>query len=206
MKALKLSMAASGLFLALVLVPNVVFANEEVVSSTVKDSVRARLDELEAKRQAAREARQQAIEDVREEVKQRFKQACENRQASYQSRLASIADRSERFIGVVDKILERVETFKETKNLGVPNYDTLLATVATKKLVVHDLQGAAKQKASEDFSCERDAAFESVQAFKEILHQMIDALKEYKTSVKDLIVAVKTAARTAEGDAPNESQ
>ncbi len=217
----KVPLVALALVLAFSVAPSIVFAQDGESSDQTQEQETETEQEnetlhklFEQRKEAAekrREDAKQELENQREDAKQlgeRFKKACENRRESFKNRLENMATRSEKFIGVLDKIVERVKEFKDTKGLTVANYDALIADIEAKKLVVHDLQELQKQKAEADFSCERDAAKESVGVFGDLLHQQIDALKDYKTSVKNLIVAVKTAAEateTEQGDS-NEGQ
>jgi hypothetical protein len=208
MKLLKIVIVpALVLMLGLSALPQTAFAHDGEVhddttanASSIREKALERITELQAKREAARQEREASIEDVKSEIKERFKQACEARKASFQTRLENLVERSDTHLSVLDKILERVKSFKTSKALSVANYDQLVASAEAKKEVVRDLQSAASQKAAEDFACDRTTALEGVQTFKDILKQQIESMKEYKTAVKDLIVAVKTAAKAARSE------
>ena len=207
----RLSLVMLALVLAFAVMPQTVFAHDDHnvaveteeqsqrVLEAVKKLYEQRKEAAEKRRQEAKEALESVREEAKQQLAERFKEACENRRANYQNRLQNIAERSQKHVGVLDKILERVKAFKKSKNLTVENYEALVAEAEAKKLVAHDVQEVANAAAGADFSCEPDAARESVAAFKDILHQQINALKGYKTAVKNLIVAVKTAAVAAEG-------
>jgi hypothetical protein len=208
----KVPLVMLALVLTFSVAPRIAFAHEgeeqtEQETTTLSDLLQKRKEAAEKRAADAKLARE--TENGRTgSLDEKFKKACENRQANYQNRLENISKRSQRHLDVLDKIVDRVKAFKEDKAVTVENYDALLADIAAKKAVVHDLQDLIGEKAKEDFSCERGAAKESVQAFKDLLHQQIDALKDYKTAVKNLIVAVKTAVgatKTEQGDS-NESQ
>lgn len=214
MKLIRVPLVMLALLLAFAVVPSAVLAHEGETESD--DTAQQEADEttkkLEEQRREAAEKRaeeaKEALSKLTENAKERFKKACENRRESYKKRIENIAERSKKHVEVLDKIVERVKSFKEDKNLTVANYDALLEQVETKKLVVENLQETIKTQAEVEFNCERGATLEQVKAFGDVLHQQIDALKEYKTAVKNLIVAVKTsvdATKTEEGD-DNESQ
>jgi len=209
-KFIKAALVPLIFLLAFTLVPTVVFAHDD--ASETEDHAQQQASEMIKKLlQERREAAKKRLEDnntakterQNSAESERFKKACENRQASYKNRLENIAERSQKHIEVLDKIVERLKNFKETKNLTVDNYDALLTNLEAKKLIVHNVQEAAKELASADFSCDRTAALEAVKAFTDILHQQISALKDYKTATKDLIVAIKTAAQAVEKDREN---
>ncbi len=194
MKLLKISVAAVMVTLLLP-VAGLAHNGEDHHTTTERPpTAQERIEALEARRREAAENRQQVISEVQNDTRERFKQSCEARKSSYQARLTGIANRAERHINIVDKIVERVKAFVNTNNLSVTNYEALTADVEAKSLVAHNLQEAIKLKATEAFSCERGVAIENARVFGDILAQQTDAFKEYKASVKDLIVAVKTAA------------
>lgn len=138
--------------------------------------------------------------------KEQFKAACENRRENFRNRLESIGTRAQKHVATLESITARVEEFKTRKNLTVENYDALVADVAAQKALVQSLATTVKEQA-DTFTCgeEPGQASASLAAFKDALQQQIEALKAYKTSVKNLIVAVRAAAVQAEGagDAQN---
>lgn len=168
-----------------------------------KEAEKRRLEALKKTQEQEREAlkkRSEAEKKKAEEAKEKFKAACENRRESFKTRMENISERAGRHVSRLESITERVDAFKTTKNLTVENYDALLADVENKKALVETLAEAVKQQA-EAFTCgeEEGEAKANLSTFKDALEQEIDALKAYKTSVKNLIVAVKTAAEQAEG-------
>ncbi|HSX17249.1 MAG TPA: hypothetical protein VLH86_04060 [Patescibacteria group bacterium] len=180
-------------------------------SSDGDKTAAGRRTEAEQKRleavKAAQERRQEelskktAAEQERDKRKQEaFQKACENRRNSFETRLGNIDRHYTNHLATLDKITERVKTFKTDKNLTVANYDALVADVAAKRQAVVDLQATLKQQA-DAFTCGNDqtVAKANLQVYKDALRQEIDAMKAYRTSVKNLIVAVKTAAAAKEG-------
>lgn len=206
MKLFRVPLLLLVLLLVAANVPQVAMAHDGQDDETTNQEAENEADDttkdlLEQRREAAKKRLEEAkskLEDEKEGVKERFKNACEARKTNFANRLENMAERTQKHIEVLDKITERVKAFKESKALTVANYDALLTEVEAKKLVAHNLQEAIKEKASTDFNCELGTAKETVSAFGDILHQQINALKDYKTAVKNLIVAVKTAAEATE--------
>jgi len=205
MKLVRVPIILLVLLLGFSLAPNVVLAKDstesddqtqEQATQTAKELEQERKDAAEKRIEAAKEALKKAS-DAEKKLAEGFMKACENHKMAFETRFANLANHSQTIVDVMDKIAARVEAFKTSKNLTVANYDALVADVAAKQLIVHNLQATAKQDAAQDFNCDRDKAHESVQSFTDLLHQQIDALKNYKTSVKNLIVAVKKAASAA---------
>jgi hypothetical protein len=117
--------------------------------------------------------------------------------------MEGIKERSERRAEVFNKIAERVQVFSTDNNLNVENYDQLLADVNAKKAALVSSHEQATTLAT-SFDCENGNK-ENVAAYKLALHAEINAFKEYKTSLKALIKAVKTAAHSTEEGAENEN-
>lgn len=123
-----------------------------------------------------------------EEARQRI---CERRETAINRIMDRMALRSQRILNVFTKITERVEAFYTRRGLTVGNYDALVAEVMAKKIAA-ETQVTALQN-NEPFVCADDNPRGIGQAFKEDLKTTNDALKEYKTAVKNLIVGVKSA-------------
>ncbi len=116
---------------------------------------------------------------------------CQNREAAINRIMTRMANRMERIQNVFSAITERVEAFYARRGLTVGNYDALVADVAAKKSAA-EAQVAALQN-NTPFSCADDNPRGLATAFKDQLRATRDALKDYKTAVKNLIVGVKSA-------------
>lgn len=105
--------------------------------------------------------------------------------------LAKTVEQGEAQIAVIDKIATRVQTFYEEKRYDVEHYDTLVADVNRK----HDAAFSAltELRGSKDaFNCETSPD-QGLSTFRTIHQRKNAALKEYKDSVKRLIIAIKSA-------------
>jgi hypothetical protein len=121
--------------------------------------------------------------------------SCQNREKSINNRLQNIAARGQRQMGVFDKIATRVEQFATDKNAKPANYDDLVNAVNTQKTAAQ----AAVDKIKGDsvsFKCDGTDPKGSLEVFKTDLKAETSALKSYRTSVKNLIVGVKTSLKT----------
>lgn len=118
--------------------------------------------------------------------------ACENREKVVNNILDRIANRGERRLSVYSAIADRVQDFYVKKNLSLSNYEELVADVNAKKAVAQTT--VDEIKADEvDFACDGSDPKGAAAGFKEDLKAEIKALHAYQQSIKDLIVAVKTA-------------
>lgn len=121
---------------------------------------------------------------------------CQTREKAINNIMGRIATRGEKHIGVFNKIAERTQAFYVSKGLSVSNYAELVAAVNTKKAAAESAVAAVKAT-SVEFKCDGSDPHGAGQVFKENLRKEKAALKEYKTAVKNLIRAVKSANSSA---------
>lgn len=162
--------------------------NEEESKSTIRDGA-----------EAAKE-RKQKIAENKEKTKAKLDAAklkvCENREAKIEKTMENLQKRGENQIAVFGKIYERLKKFYTDKGYSVSNYSTLMANVEAKKLAAETTvkEIAAMDK---DIKCESDSPKSIAEAFRTKMKELISKLKEYRTSIKDMIVAIKSAQSTA---------
>lgn len=123
---------------------------------------------------------------------------CEERQADIQTTVKNIAQRGSKQYEVFEKIATRTQDFVTAKQLTVESYASLVAAVTT----THDIAKLASEKVqatSLTWSCSIDGPKETLAEFKAAKQAEIAAMKDYKNAVRALLVAVKTAAETKEG-------
>lgn len=137
--------------------------------------------------------------EVREEVKNRLTDArlksCQAKEESIKNRLSHLNQLATNMQEKFDAIAERVKEYYTTKVVPsgktVANYDTLVANVATKKTQVQ----TALTKAQDDvagFSCDGEDPKGHLTTFRLDMQAVKGALKEYRTSIKNLIVAIRS--------------
>lgn len=131
--------------------------------------------------------------------------ACQNREKSINTRLQNIANRGDRQLKVFDTIATRVEKFADDKNAKPANYDDLTNQVSSQKTAAQAAVEKIKAE-SVSFKCDGTDPKGALQVFKTDLKAEISALKSYRTSVKNLIVGVKTALGPTEGDSHDTTQ
>jgi hypothetical protein len=127
-------------------------------------------------------------------IKQRI---CEKRVNVIKNIMAKAATQGAKHLEVFNKIATRVEEFYVNKKLSVSNYDALVAEVNAKKAAAQTAIDAVKNNTN--FSCDDSNPIGKIDAFNGQVRAMHSALKDYRTSIKNLIVAVKQAAEAAEG-------
>lgn len=115
---------------------------------------------------------------------------------------ASITRRSNHLVELVDKmkkvftsIANGVEQYYLTKvvptGATLSNYDALVADITTKENVITPLLEAAQADAS-NFSCTGNNPKAQLTQYRTDMQAVIRALHDYRTAIKNLIVAVRT--------------
>ncbi|HKC04723.1 MAG TPA: hypothetical protein VKC54_02535 [Patescibacteria group bacterium] len=126
--------------------------------------------------------------------------SCEAREAAVKNRMESLLKLAMNMQEKFDAIAQRVEDFYTTtvvpSGKTVPNYDTLVADIAAKKAIVTtDLDVA--QVSVNAFSCTGDDPRGLLTSFRLDMQKVKTDLKDFRTTIKNLIVAVKPLAPEA---------
>ena len=135
---------------------------------------------------------QEARETAKQHREDNKATACERKEAAMKRKMQNLAKRGENQIAVFDKIAERTRTFYGEKGRTIANYDELSKAVDTAKANA-ETAVATTVSSGENFTCNAQDPKASVTTFKENLKAQHDALKAYKTAVKNLMVGVKSA-------------
>lgn len=117
---------------------------------------------------------------------------CENRQKAITHIMARLADRGQKQLDLFSTIADRTESFYMSKGNTVANYDTLVADMFAQKSAAQSTVSTINSS-STTFDCNGVDPKGMVSSFRDSLKDEIAALKAYKTSVKNLIVGVKSA-------------
>lgn len=121
--------------------------------------------------------------------------ACQNREKAINNIMSRISDRGQKQITLFGTIASETETFYTNKGKALSNYDSLLADLSAKKDAAQTAVDAVKTGSS-TFTCGGDNPKGAVSGFVVSLKSEITALNNYKTSVKNLIVGVKSVQST----------
>lgn len=120
---------------------------------------------------------------------------CQNKEAAIQKRDDQLTKMAENMLTKFDSIAARVETYYTSKVVPsgktVTNYDALVAEIATKKSAVQ----TALDKASTDaaaFSCTGNDPKGQLTQFRTDMQAVKQSLKDYRTAIKNLIVAIRS--------------
>lgn len=147
--------------------------------------------EIEKARAEAKQKIEQAKSDLKDKLDAARLQKCENRTTSVNTILSNNAARAKNVLARFEAIAAKVEAYVKNNNLTVPNYDALVADVNAKDAAAAAAIGAVS---GTTFSCDTQSANAVGQFQTGVIKDELNALKAYRTSIKNLIAAVKTAA------------
>ncbi len=122
--------------------------------------------------------------------------ACEKRQTALHTKTDRYQDNAGKYLGVVDKIFDRVQSFYDNEKLTAPNYDELVATATLAKSEA----GASIDtlgEFEEVVDCEDPDVAKDVSAFRGGASQTRELLHAYSTSVKNVISAMQSVNSNA---------
>ena len=124
-----------------------------------------------------------------------LKRACEAVENSIKTRSDKIVLLAEKILEKFDNISLRVQEYYMTKlvpeGYTVENYDGLLAEIEARS---DDVQSALveAEASADEFDCDSEDPKGTLMQFKEEMLAVVDALRQYRLAIKDLIVAINT--------------
>lgn len=220
-------MVVALLFAVIALIPTIAHANEgergqervKELRATAQQEKQEAEDKVTEVRENAQERSEdfkrraddakQKVDDKRQSAKARLEgkklKACQKREKNITSIMARMSDRGQKQLDVFTKIAERTENFYVKKGNVLSNYEALVADVNAKKEAATAAVANVKN-ASINFACNGDNPKAVTSTFKSLAQSQRDALKAYKTSVKNLIVGVKSVQSTTVGQSSGEQQ
>lgn len=142
------------------------------------------------RREAAKERMQGRLDEAR-------KKACEARSKAILNIVARSAAQGKKHLDTFTKISERVKQFYADKKLTISNYEQLVAAADTKKAAAEAAIQVVKDTTT--FDCSGDNPVGTADAFKTKIRAMHQSLKDYRSAINELLVAVKQAGKKAEG-------
>ncbi len=138
------------------------------------------------------DAQQAHLEALKDKLSGDRLKACQDRQADINNHIARISQRLQKHLELYSNVASRVETFYTKKNLSLANYASLVADINTKQAAAQTAINTVKNS-STSFDCHSDNPKASGQQFKTNVGNAENALKAYRTSIKNLITAIKTS-------------
>ncbi len=156
--------------------------------------------EAEKKREEAKVQARQKVEDAKKEgnaTKTDLRQkTCEARADALKNKIEATTAAAIRHQEKIDEFNAKIDVFVQKYNLNVANYDTLIATIATKAAASEQSVASLTSYPSTIDCTNVDAAAASAITYKTLTSSARDSLREYRLATKDLLVTVKAAAQT----------
>lgn len=125
--------------------------------------------------------------------------SCEARETAIKTRAGSLNRLSTSMLEKFAAIAKRVQDYYTASGTTVATYDTLVTTIATKKAAVQAALTAAETDVA-GFDCSADDPKAHMTQYQKDMKAVKAALKEYRTSIKNLIVAVRSVTGKGEVD------
>lgn len=173
-------------------------AKREAAKQAAEQKREAAKQELEKKREAAKNE----LEQRKDKLKEDKLKICQEREDHINSSMTGAASRGQEKITLFTKIAERTEAFYISKGKVLSNYNDLVAAVNSQNAAAQSAVDTVKA-GSDDFKCDGDNPKAIANLFKIDIQAMNDALKNYRTAVKDLIVGVKSVQSTTQTSGSN---
>lgn len=179
-------------FATVVHAENTTSTTTESTDSSRSEQVQTRRAELQQKLQELKAQNKTRLNDARKKV-------CETRQDKINGIIQKRSEQGTKHLDVFKKIADRVQEFVKTKDLTIENYDDLVAAINDKETAV---QAAIDSNSAVTFECATAVGDHPGEVPRASIDAVRDALKDYRTVIKDLIVNVKaSAASTTSADA-----
>ena len=180
-----------------------------VMAPVVASAQNARAQEAGERAQTRQESARTNAAERKEVVRTRLAdaklKACTKRQKAITNIMSRIADRGQKQLDLFSTIAERTQAFYADKGKTLANYDELVDDVATKKAATQAVVDTINST-SVTFDCLGEDPKGVISSFKDSLKSEIKALKAYKTSVKNLIVGVKSVQGSSSSSENGEQQ
>lgn len=123
--------------------------------------------------------------------------ACETRSTALQTRLTNLIRMASNMLEVFDNHATRVKDYYTNvvapSGKTIANYDTLVADISAKRTMVEGAWAKAKTNA-DAFSCTSGEVKTALNQFRLDMQATKQALRAYRTAIKNLLVAVKRVA------------
>lgn len=126
-------------------------------------------------------------------------QSCLARQDAVKTRSENLINLGNDLLKTFDDISMRAQNFYTKNNLNVSNYSSLIADIASKRVAV-ETSLTQSQAVLNGFNCSTGNPKYLIQLFNSKMKSAHQSLKNYKASIKNLIVAVHSeSSRPTEG-------
>lgn len=128
----------------------------------------------------------------REKLAEQKRKVCEAHAEQINKVMDNVAKRTDTHMSNITNVYVLAKAFYVKNDLAVDNFDQLVANVDAKKAAAESIAATLTKRS--DFSCESDGPKTDIQEFKNQRLDKVNAVKAYRTAVKELVAAIRTAA------------
>lgn len=120
---------------------------------------------------------------------------CENIQKAVNNKLKAFDNHADKYLVRLNGLFTKVQAYQTEHNVALANYDALVAT-ATQKQTDANISVAALKSLGTTLDCSATDPASTLTSVKSGAADARDALKAYRTSLKELVVALVQVAKT----------
>lgn len=135
---------------------------------------------------------------------ERRQKVCEQRKVSINNKVTAFSKSADNILTRFDVVYTRVKAFKTDKKADVANYDALIAAADAKQAAATEAVAALKET-STTFDCASTDPAQTLATIKAATVDARTALKEYRTSIKNIVVALAQVQKNT-GDQSSSDQ
>ncbi len=172
-------------------------------TTTIEQREAVRLKEVEITKQERLDAVKTTVAEKREAAQTRLGEVklkvCQKREKTIGNIMARMSDRGVKHLEVFAKIADRTKAFYVKSGKVLSNYEVLVAEVDATKAEAQAAVDVIKNTTT-TFACDGTDPKGAANSFRASLEDRNQALKAYKTAVKNLIVGVKSVQGTTTSD------
>ena len=154
---------------------------------------------------AKRKGKAKSRDDLKNRLTEIKLKICEKKESSIKKRTGKLTAKADKIQTRFDRIIEKVDTYYidvlVAKGVEVENYSDLLANIEDNRRATATALGVA-ESTGDNFTCEGKNPKEQIGQFKTDMKGVISALKGYKKSVVNLIVAIRTKSKNIKDSQP----
>lgn len=129
----------------------------------------------------------------KEKLSEKKQKLCESVVGKINTIINETDTRRDATYALITQVLKAVKEYYETRELVIENYEVLEAAVKTSQAAAQI--GIKRLDSAANFNCDTTEPYGYLAQFRANRSESLEMLKIYRDSVKDLVTAVKTAAK-----------
>lgn len=159
-----------------------------------KEQAREQANEIRNNARAEVEKMRAQNKEVRHEDRMK---KCENRKHGLETKITNLNTNAQKHLDHFSSVLDKAIAFKDAKNLNPDGFVELLTKADDAKAKAQASVSALSQL-TPTVDCQKDTVASDVAAFKQAAEQARSDLKDFKSSVKDILKSLETAKENGE--------